>query len=130
MAPPKKPIDMDVVAKLAYMQCTEKEIAEYIGVHRSTLIKNEEFQEVYKANIEKGHCSLRRLQFKQAEAGNTTMLIWLGKQYLKQTDKQEVMGKGGGPIEHSINAKDKLTRAISSIAARGGEGKGDTKPIR
>jgi len=28
------------------------------------------------------------------------MLIWLGKQYLGQTDKQEVGGEGGGPIQN------------------------------
>ena len=33
--------------------------------------------------------SLRRQQFKSAEAGNVTMQIWLGKQYLGQTDKVE-----------------------------------------
>ena len=31
-------------------------------------------------------------------APNTTMQIWLGKQYLGQSDKNEVMGKDGGPV--------------------------------
>jgi hypothetical protein len=33
--------------------------------------------------------SLRRLQAKKAAEGNVTMLIWLGKQYLGQSDRQE-----------------------------------------
>jgi hypothetical protein len=37
-----------------------------------------------------GKTSLRRLQWKAAEGGNSTMLIWLGKQYLEQSDKQQV----------------------------------------
>lgn len=41
------------------------------------------------------------MQFKNAQAGNVTMQIWLGKQYLGQKDKQEVeqYGKDGGPIQ-------------------------------
>ena len=33
--------------------------------------------------------SLRRMQFEKAQTGNTTMLIWLGKQMLGQKDKIE-----------------------------------------
>ena len=32
--------------------------------------------------------SLRRAQIKSALSGNATMLIWLGKQYLGQSDRQ------------------------------------------
>ncbi len=44
---------------------------------------------------------LRKAQFDCAMSGNATMLIWLGKQYLGQVDKQEheITGAGGGPIE-------------------------------
>lgn len=34
--------------------------------------------------------SLRRKQYEMAAGGNPTMLIWLGKQYLNQTDKNEI----------------------------------------
>ena len=34
-----------------------------------------------------GKTSLRRHQFELAKKGNATMLIWLGKQYLGQTDR-------------------------------------------
>jgi hypothetical protein len=33
--------------------------------------------------------SLRRKQIQVAMSGNVTMLIWLGKQHLSQTDRQE-----------------------------------------
>jgi hypothetical protein len=39
------------------------------------------------------------MQFKAAEAGNPTMLIWLGKQYLGQSDKQDLNHEGGLSIE-------------------------------
>jgi hypothetical protein len=37
-----------------------------------------------------GFVSLRRKQYELAMAGNATMLIFLGKQYLGQADKREV----------------------------------------
>jgi hypothetical protein len=42
--------------------------------------------------------SIRRQQLKLAEAGNATMLIWLGKQVLGQRDKiaQEIKVKDDG----------------------------------
>lgn len=36
--------------------------------------------------------SLRRKQIQVAMSGNTTMLIWLGKQILRQSDKHQVRG--------------------------------------
>ena len=42
-----------------------------------------------------GKASLRRTQWKTATGGNPTMQIWLGKNMLGQTDKQE--------IDHNIN---------------------------
>lgn len=45
------------------------------------------FAECFKKFSAGGKTSLRRLQFELARKGNATMLIWLGKQYLGQTDK-------------------------------------------
>ena len=48
------------------------------------------FSQAYKKYSSTGKMSLRRQQYKVAEAGNVSMLIWLGKQYLGQKDQQEV----------------------------------------
>ena len=45
------------------------------------------FAEAYKKFSATGKTSRRRSQFDLANKGNATMLIWLGKQYLGQTDK-------------------------------------------
>jgi hypothetical protein len=45
-----------------------------------------EFCGAYKKGLENGRSSLRRIQWKAALAGNTTMQIWLGKQYLGQRE--------------------------------------------
>jgi len=69
-----------------------------------TLQRNEEFCGIYKSQIEIGRSSLRRMQWKAAENGDKTMLVWLGKQYLGQRDKQEteISGKDGGSLEIKI----------------------------
>jgi hypothetical protein len=78
------------------IQCTGEEIASLLGIDYDTMnsrIKetyNEGFSEYIKRFSLNGKTSLRRYQWKLAESGNATMLIWLGKQYLDQADKQEL----------------------------------------
>ena len=51
----------------------------------------ETFSDVHKKKSTTGKISLRRSQFQAAAAGNVSMLIWLGKQYLEQKEpKQEL----------------------------------------
>ena len=83
---PKKPIDLPMVEKLAHIQCTHVEIASALGVSVDTLTRHKEFAEVYKRGAEGGRKSLRRMQFESANKGNVAMQIWLGKQYLGQSD--------------------------------------------
>jgi len=91
---PKKNIDLELVEKLAQIQCTQEEIAEVLGVHRSTLLRNQDFCDTYKKGIEAGKRSLRRMQWKKASEGSTTMQIWLGKQYLGQSDQADIRQEG------------------------------------
>jgi len=86
---PKIEIDLDQVEKLAGLFCTYEEIAAFLGVAINTMKSRKDFLTVYKRGYENGKCSLRRLQAKKAMEGNTTMLIWLGKQYLGQRDRLE-----------------------------------------
>lgn len=86
---PKIKIDWGLVERLAKIQCTEEEIAYAIGVERHTLASRPEFSTIYKKGRMEGRISLRRAQAKKAFEGNTTMQVWLGKQWLGQTDKQE-----------------------------------------
>jgi hypothetical protein len=72
------------------------EIAACLGITEDTLYNrvketfNLDFS-VYRAQKRaKGEGTLRELQLKAAQDGNVTMLIWLGKQYLGQSDKQDI----------------------------------------
>ena len=100
---PPTPIDYDQVQRLAQIQCTEYEIAALIdmsddGFRRRKLSDNE-LVGALKKGYENGKASLRRLQYKGAESGNPTMLIWLGKQYLGQRDKQDIDQTGSLTVE-------------------------------
>ncbi len=89
MARPKKyDIDTEQVEKLASFGCTNIEIASVFGCDESLIRKS--YSEFLIKGREKGKVRLRQMQWKAAEAGSHTMLVWLGKQVLGQTDKQEV----------------------------------------
>ncbi len=98
---PKIQIDYEKAEKLAHILCTQSEIASILGVSLTVLEHDPEFQRIHKKGMESGHASLRRMQYKAAEAGNPTMLIWLGKQHLGQRDKmeQEIGNIGGKPLK-------------------------------
>lgn len=86
---PKIQIDYNTVEKLANIQCTQEEIASFLNISVRTLQRDEEFCRIYKKGQENGKMSLRRIQYKLAEK-NTSMAIFLGKQYLGQRDNVEV----------------------------------------
>ena len=107
MARPKFKIDYETVEKLAAIQCTQQEIASFLGCSVDTLQRDETFCGLYKKGQENGKMSLRRIQYKLAEK-NPTMAIWLGKQYLKQRDNIEVEHDAkNGVIDELIGALNK-----------------------
>ena len=104
-----------VVEALAMVMCTEDEIAACLGIKADTLHAphNEKaFLESLKKGRECGKMSLRRHQFELSKT-NATMAIWLGKQYLGQTDKVTVEG------EVKESALDKICNAIEGVKRNG-----------
>lgn len=77
-------VDPDEIVKLAAIGCTDREIAEWVGITESTLRYN------FNSELIKGKGqlvqSLRKAQIRTALEGNATMLVWLGKNILGQTD--------------------------------------------
>ena len=96
MSRPKKMVDWEQFDKLCSMQCPIREIASWFDMTTDTLearIREEHncsFSDIFEQKRGKGKISIRRKQYDVAMSGNVTMLIWLGKQYLGQADKQEV----------------------------------------
>ena len=95
------------------IQCTKDEMCAIFQVHEETLTKwcHQEysmgFSDIYKKLSSTGKMSLRRQQFKSAENGNVTMQIWLGKQWLGQTDKVETDNKNTQSINFIIESVKK-----------------------
>jgi len=93
--PFEKEIDWVDFQKLCKMNSTRKEIADFLGVTDKTLTERCKaefgmlFSEIYDRYSADGKMSLRRKQFEVAMAGNTTMLIFLGKQLLGQRDYRD-----------------------------------------
>ena len=92
---PKFIIDYKLSQQLAEIGCTQDEIASIQGCSVDTLQRDQQFCGVYKKGLSNCKMSLRRKQIEVANSGNATMLVWLGKQLLGQTDKQEINHGGG-----------------------------------
>lgn len=83
---------------------TSETIADFLGVSKETLVRwikrtyGKTFDDLKAEKMEGLKLKLAGKQFEVAFQGDKTMLIWLGKQYLGQTEKQELTGKDQGPI--------------------------------
>lgn len=106
---PKKTIDKDEFEKLCALQCTYTEICSWFDVTDKTLnnwCKKEygmNFSDVFAIKREKGKISLRRAQFQLAQK-NASMAIFLGKNYLQQTDTMRVESHMDGKLHQLIDS--------------------------
>lgn len=120
---PSKPMtdkEFRQLVELIKIQCTRDEICEVLGMSDTTLTRRiaerkiegvTNFEALYKKHQGEGKASLRREQWKAAQSGNPTMLVWLGKQVLGQKDRQEVDNK-------STDGSMSMANLFDSINAR------------
>lgn len=98
---PKATIDWNKVGQMLEANCTAVGIAAALGIEEDTLRKRCQvdnkctFSEFSQEKRAKGDDLLRAKQMQIAMSGNVTMLIWLGKNRLDQSDKREISGKDG-----------------------------------
>lgn len=125
MARPQVEIDAKVFKNLCAIFCTLDEIAGVFDCSPDTVerwCKRElkmSFAEAYKKESGRGKSSLRRAQFKLAEK-SAAMAIFLGKNYLGQTDNPAVIGS-----DEDATVDDALTAALRETAERMEAGDGD-----
>lgn len=81
-------IPPDKVKMLASFGCTYIEIGKYFGCSEKVI--RTRFRKEFEQGQEEMKLTLRQLQWKHAQGGNTALLIFLGKNYLNQTDKSQV----------------------------------------
>ena len=102
------PIDWGQVDKMCAIQCTGEEIAGVLDIDYDTLAsacKREHgllFSEYIGQKKSGGRMSLRRIQYSTAMEGNATMQIWLGKNWLGQTDKLDTTSSDGSMMPPTI----------------------------
>ena len=84
----KSRVNRDKVEMLSSFGCTIMEIAKFFIVDESLIRKY--YADEVRRGKEQMKLRLRQLQWKFAEQGNTSLLIFLGKNYLNQTDKQQL----------------------------------------
>ena len=109
MGRPRKEIDRKSFESLCGLQCTLEEICGFFDVSDKTLdawckrTYKAGFSEVFRQKRGTGKISLRRSQFRLAEK-NANMAIWLGKQYLGQTESVaiKVVEQEDDPITRSL----------------------------
>ena len=92
---PLHQLDYKKLDAMCAIHCTGEECAAILGIDYDTLNRalkrdgNKGFAEYFAQKGSSGKMSLRRKQYDLAIEGNSTMLIWLGKQWLGQVDKSE-----------------------------------------
>ena len=92
-------IDFKQLKSLCGIQCTKREASAYLGCSDDTLERrikekyDQTWGEFFDKHSSSGKVSLRRKQFEGALGGNVTLQIWLGKQYLGQSDKNYLESK-------------------------------------
>jgi hypothetical protein len=121
-------IDISELEKLATLQCTEEEIAAFLGISTRTLqrrLKIPKFGEVVQRARAKGRVSVRRFLFKLANDGNVAAAIFLSKNLLGYRDvvNTEHSGPAGGPIQIASkpdlsSLTDEELRQLRTIAGK------------
>lgn len=110
-----KEIDQKQFENLCGLQCTYDEICSWFDVTDKTLNSwckrtyGKNFSEVFNEKRGRGKISLRRTQWELAKK-NASMAIFLGKQYLGQSDQ------GGVITEKDIRQEDALSASLKKIA--------------
>lgn len=110
-------IPADKVKLLASFGCSYIEIGKYFGCSEGVIRKR--FKTEYEQGREEMKLSLRQMQWKNAQQGNTALLIFLGKNFLGQTDKSQVdhtnnlelvlkeVGFQGNPMDDKTDSQQK-----------------------
>lgn len=118
--PKKIELNKDEFEGLCRLQCTREEICGWFHVDHKTLDRwcrdtyHQKYSPVYKEMAQAGRISLRRAQFRMAEK-SAVMAIFLGKQYLGQSDTMTQT------ITDEMS--EKLDKIAGSIADHGGNEK-------
>jgi hypothetical protein len=122
MSRPEKEIDWVLVDKLLIAGCTGTEICSHFDMHHDTFYRRVEqkygtsFTYYQQEKRQRGDSLLRAKQYEKAIQGDNTMLVWLGKNRMKQKET---------PDENNIaeNIKQQYEMLMSQIKSLQGDRK-------
>lgn len=89
--------------------CSGYEIAAQLGVHHDTVYNRlaehygESFSDYSAKKRSKGDANIKVVQYQKALKGDNHMLIWLGKNRLKQKDREEVATNEPTKVVFEVN---------------------------
>lgn len=114
---PQKVIDLELLAEYAKKQVSKEVAAAALGIDRHTLTNTH--GDLWDHHKALGQVALSGKQYDMAMDGNVTMLVWLGKQHLDQTDvrRSELTGADGGPIEVSDTDRKRVENDVANAIA-------------
>jgi hypothetical protein len=118
-------IDRAELEKLMKLHPSEQEAADWFDVTTKTLQRfikkhyQSSFVQLREKSFARTRIAIKRAQIEKALKGDNTMLIWTGKQYLGQSDKQstEISGPNGKPLEHKDVSEMPREQRLAEIAA-------------
>ncbi len=115
---PRHKISVDDIEKLAQIGATQREMASFLGVDTNTIgrrMAEPKYRAAYARGDSNFNISLRRKQAEMALKGDRTMLIWLGKQRLEQTDKVETKHGGGVEVSGQVDVRSAIMQIVGKL---------------
>ena len=109
-----------VLETMAGDGCTHDEMAAYLGIAKRTLYAphlRDRFQRLTDIAWAKTKWAVRKRQKQAALKGNPVDRIWWGKQYLGQTDKNQV-SNAPSVLETVGDATERLVEVLNRLAAQ------------
>lgn len=100
---------------LLWAQCTDEQTAAYFNMETGEMLaaieQDEELKRIHKLARQAGQAQIKMTQMNEATAGNGQMAMWIGKQYMGQSDKVEQQ------VKHDVKALDnyELARRIAFL---------------
>jgi len=111
------PIDYDLVRRLALLNPSNDELAWALGISRATLYRrlqdDDQLREILQAGRDGRKLSIKRMQWKAAQEGNTALLIWLGKQELGQREPDKIRPQA---IQDDYKVEEIQAAALAQVA--------------
>lgn len=106
-------VDLVLVQRMASIMCTSDEIAVILGIPPRIFKEHELYAAAYERGRTSGYANLRRAQWGLAIRGNPILQIFLGKQYLGQSDKPQSSSEDDAAID--AQAFESFTKKLSAV---------------